>query len=105
MGVNRPKLTIVEQIAHMKECGIRFTIDDEAAAAKFLHESTYYFKVKAYAKNYPKYNFGENKGKYVDLEFAYLRELSIIDTLLRKEIMKMSLDLVLDKIYMDGIYY
>lgn len=91
--MDRPKLKIEEQIDHMKECGIKFTIEDEEAASKFLHESTYYFKVKAYAKNYSKYNFGENRGKYVDLEFAYLHELSIIDTLLRKEIIKMSLDI------------
>ena len=91
--MRKPKLTIAEQIQHMKESGIKFTIVDEDGAAKFLYESTYYFKIKAYAKNYSKYLNAPNHGKYVDLEFAYLKELSTIDSLLRKEIIKIALDI------------
>ena len=47
-----PKLTIDEQITDMQKKGITFektTIDD---ARKFLKENNYYFKLKAYGRNY-----------------------------------------------------
>jgi hypothetical protein len=82
------KLTIEEQIIHMKdEKGILFSIMSEEDAKIFLQSHTYYFKIKAYAKNYEKYNKGPKAGKYVNLEFAYLKELSTIDMHLRNIIM------------------
>ena len=78
-SARKKKLTIDEQVAHMKERGIQFNIVSEEQAEKFLLKNNYYFKLKAYAKNYEKYYHGENEGKYKDLEFAYLQELSTID--------------------------
>ncbi len=90
----RPKLTIPEQIAYMRDIkGIRFEIVDELEAEAFLRESNYYFKLKAFEKNYSKNASGENKGKYYKLEFAYLKELSTIDMHLREIIRSMSLDI------------
>lgn len=77
----------------MKEQGIRFTIVTEEQARTFLTDSTYYFKVKAYAKNFDKYTSGDSAGKYVNLEFAYLQELSTLDARLRKFIIKTTLDI------------
>lgn len=91
--MNKVKLTIDEQIMHMKNNGILFNIVNEEQAKEFLMKNNYYFKLKAYAKNYEKYLKGENKGKYVNLEFAYLMELSRLDMYFRKLILKMSLDL------------
>lgn len=88
----KPKLSVAEQIAHMKEEGIQFSIVTEDQAIEFLTNSTYYFKIKAYAKNYEKYKNGDNAGKYVNLEFAYLQELSTLDAHLRKFIIKTTLD-------------
>jgi len=51
--------------------GIRFNIADEKSAKEFLINNNYYFKVKSYAKNYAKHLNGKNKGKYINLEFAY----------------------------------
>lgn len=48
--------------------------------------------MKSYSKNYDKYRQGKNKDKYINLEFAYLVELSTIDMYLRKFIMGMTLD-------------
>ena len=90
----RPKLTIPQQIAYMRDVkGIKFTIVTEKEAELFLQDSNYYFKLKAFEKNYSICNSGENKGKYYDLEFAYLKELSTIDMHHREIIRSMSLDI------------
>ena len=73
--------------------GIKFNIVDENQAADFLSSHNYYFKVKAFAKNYSVYVKGENQGKYVDLEFAYIQELSKLDMCLREAILNMALDI------------
>lgn len=86
----KEKLTIPEQILYMQEhCGIGFQICEAEDAEKFLNESTYFFKVKAFAKDYPKDKF---TGKYYNLDFAYLRELSLLDAYLRKDIISIAVD-------------
>lgn len=87
------KLNITEQINHMKEKGIQFNIEDEKFATDYLTNNTYYFKLKAYEKLYNKSPFGENEGKYINLEFAYLRDLATIDSLLRKRILSIAIDI------------
>ena len=88
------KLTIPEQIGHMKnEKGIKFNIINEEEAKTFLSESTYYFKLKAFMKNFEKYHTEDKKDQYVNLEFALLQELSILDSLFRKLILKTTMDI------------
>ena len=82
--VLKPKLTIDQQIKHMKSKGILFAIEDEKYAAEYLTFNTYYFKLKAYCKLYDK----DKEGKYIGLEFAYLRDLATIDSLFRRIIFK-----------------
>jgi len=92
--MQKDKLSVNNQIIHMRDTnGIKFNIVDETAAKEFLTNNTYYFKVKSYAKNYEKYISGTNNGKYINLEFAYLKELSTIDMHIRKFIIKMTLDI------------
>jgi hypothetical protein len=82
------KLTIDEQIKDLKEKGVVFNIMNEDDAKKFLRYNNYYFKLKSYASNYP---INPKNGKYVNLEFAYLVELSKIDMYLRKIILDIQL--------------
>lgn len=89
----KQKLTVDELIQHMKKKGITFDIVNEDEAKHFLQEHNYYFKLAAYRANYAKYPHGNLKGKYIDLDFAYLRELSTIDMYLRYVILKMCLDI------------
>lgn len=90
----RPKLTIPNQIAYMRDDkGIQFNIVDEKGAERFLRESNFYFRLKAFEKNYSTYTSGENKGKYYQLEFAYLQELSTIDMYIRDIIRSMISDI------------
>ncbi|MBS4024340.1 MAG: Abi family protein [Clostridia bacterium] len=92
--MQKEKLSIDDMITHMREKkGISFTIVDEAVAKDFLEYNNYYFKIKAYAKNYEKYSKGVNTGKYINLEFAYLQELSKIDMYFRRYIIKITLDI------------
>ena len=71
-------------------CGITFELCTEEQAVEFLSQHNYFFKVKSFAKNYPK---DSRTGKYVGLDFAYLQELSILDALLRKQILSIVLDI------------
>ncbi len=90
----RPKLTVAGQIRYMRDIkGIKFNVVNEEQADGFLHESSYYFKIKAFEKNYSKYAHGEAAGKYYELEFAYLQELSTLDMHLREIILLMTLDI------------
>lgn len=88
MEDRRKKLSIPGQIAHIKSKGIKFECMSEADARRFLNDNNYYFKLKAYCKNYNK----NAKGEYQNIDFAYLVDLSTIDMHIRKFIMKASLD-------------
>ena len=89
----RPKLSIPAQIKDMRDAGIIFDIVTEADARRYLETYTYYFRIKAYAKNYEKYISTDKQGQYINLDFAYLLDLSEIDALFRDLIMKMILSL------------
>lgn len=88
----RKKLTIEEQIYDMKEKGITFELASEEDAIAFLKYSNYYFKLKSYGRNYEKYRTTEKKGQYVHLDFACLKELSILDMHLRNLILNLALN-------------
>lgn len=86
-------LTSDELILHMKEKGITFNIINESNAKIILEQHNYYFKLASYRKNYNKIPTGERIGQYVDLDFAYLKDLSIIDCDLRYLVLQMCLDI------------
>lgn len=80
-------------IQHMKNKGISFSIETEEDAANFLTYNNYYMKLASYRSNYKKYSSGPKTGQYINLEYAYLRELSTIDMHLRYVLSRMSLDI------------
>lgn len=81
----KTKYTIEEQINNFKTKNIKFDIMDEKYAAQYLSYNTYFFKLKSFEYN-------ETKKQYINLDFAYLVELSKIDMYLREYIIKLSLD-------------
>ena len=93
MEIVKPKLFLDGQIEHLKEKGVLFNIMDEAEAKDYLGQHNNYFKLTAYRKNYDKHPAGENKDKYINLEFAYLVDIAVIDMQLRYRIVHMTLDL------------
>lgn len=75
------------------EKGITFKYTSEDAAKIYLTNVNNYLRTAAYRSNYQKYTCGANTGKYIDLDFAYLQELSVIDMHLRFLISKMCSDI------------
>lgn len=88
----REKFDIDGQIQQMKSKGITFNLVDEKKARDFLANHTYYFRLKFYANNYDKYHKGDKAGSYVDLDFAYLKELSLLDIYLRRALFPIVMD-------------
>lgn len=87
-------LTNEQLIEHMKKKGIQFNIINENEAKDFLRNNNYYMKLASYRTNYEKQKCEcETEGQYINLEFAYLKELSTIDMHLRYLIIKMCLDI------------
>jgi hypothetical protein len=89
LSIRKPKLTIKKQIEYLKTKGVKFEIVDEMKAGVFLIQNTYFFKLKTYCENYQK----DVTGKYVDLDFAYLVDLSTIDMHLRRFALRLTLDI------------
>ena len=83
MENDKPRLSLDEQIQHLKDKGILFNIMDEESAKQYLKYNNNYYKLTSFRKNYDKHPGGENKGKYIRLEFSYLVDMSIIDMRLR----------------------
>lgn len=90
----KPKKNVKEIVKKMKiDKGIAFNYINEEDATEFLSSINNYLRTASYRKNYIKYTNGPNVGKYIDLDFAYLVELSIIDMHYRFMVQKMCSDI------------
>ncbi len=91
----RPKLDANQQVGAMKSKGIRFILMDELEAERFLRERNFFFKVKAFEKVFDRYENPDHEffGQYLNLDFAYLVELSRLDKALRFCVMETALDI------------
>ncbi|MBQ0066043.1 MAG: Abi family protein [Firmicutes bacterium] len=89
----KPKLNLVEQVSYLKDKGIKFEKVSEEDAAHYLSHSNYYYKLTSYRKNFEKYTFGPNAGKYICLDFAHLIDLAILDSYLRILVLEMALNI------------
>lgn len=86
----KPKLNIVDQVDYLENRGVKFTIKDKAFAVNFLTNNSYFYKLKAYCKNYDK---KVSDDTYINLEFAYLKELSTLDLHFRRLCIRLTLDI------------
>ena len=77
-------LSIPETIQHLIEENAKFAICGEEDAKIYLELNNYYYKVTSFKSNFEVYQFGELKGKYINLDFAYLKDLAIIDYRVRR---------------------
>ena len=75
------------------EKGVKFDIINEQVAIHYLKDINNYLRTASYRKNYEKHTMGKNEGKYINLDFAYLCELSSIDMQLRYVLLQMCIDL------------
>ena len=90
---DKPMLSIEGQILHLASKGVRFELMSQEEATKYLRDNNNYFKLRAYRKNFPQHPDGQNAGKYINLDFAELRDLSIIDMRMRYAFLEMALDI------------
>ena len=85
----RPKLKVSEQIERLASRSVRFDVISREDAKEALCKTNNYFKLTAYRKSFDL----DDDGKYIDLDFAYLKDLSKIDMYLRYCLLEMSLDI------------
>lgn len=88
----KPMLDIDGQIQHLLSKGVRFEKMSETDAREYLRKNNNYFKLRAYRKNFPKHPGGQLVGQYINLDFAMLKDLAIIDMRLRYTLLQMVLD-------------
>ena len=91
----RPLIDAAQQVRHLKDRGVRFELTDEREAERFLRESNFFFKVKAFAKCFSRYTNPDSErfGSYINLDFAYLAELTKLDHHLRESVLSLTLDI------------
>lgn len=88
----KPKLTVEEQIEHLKSKGVAFELCDEEEAARILSEQDHYFRLAAYRVLFPKRIGGEHDGEYAGLDFGHLVDLAGIDQELRGFLLPLTLN-------------
>ena len=92
--IDKPKMTSKALVDKLRdEKGVSFKYVTEGKAELYLSQVNNYLRTAAYRKNYQKYLNGPSKGKYIGLDFAYLKELSTIDMHLRNLITRMCIDI------------
>ena len=87
-----PCLSPHEQIQHLLSKGVKFHLISQQDAEQYLIKNNNYFKLRAYRKNYDKYVGGIHDGKYINLDFAMLKDLAILDMRLRYTLLQLTLD-------------
>lgn len=92
--MNGKLFTIQEQISCLESHGITFNLISKSEATLFLTDYTYFFKLKSYENNYRKiHTIGSNSYQYEHLDFAYLKELSLLDIALKHHVALLCLDI------------
>lgn len=89
----KPWLTVDEQVDCLRDKGVKFDICSVEEAKAYLEKNNNYFRLGSYRKTFPKYEGGENSGKFISLDFAMLVDLSVVDMLLRRQMLPMTLDI------------
>ena len=86
-------LTPAEQVDHMSAKGIRFELMTCEDAILYLEKNNNYFRLRSYRKNFAKVEEGSRKGEYANLDFKMLVDMSIVDMILRSEMLILTLDI------------
>lgn len=90
----RPMMKISEMVPYLEEKNIKFEIMTELEAEEYLRYNNNYYNVTAYKHNFERYFIdGKFVEKFIDLDFAYLKDLAIIDHRLRLVLFKIIIDI------------
>lgn len=87
----RTMMDVDQMVPYLKQKNVKFEKISEKAAKLFLINNNNYYNITSYKHNFKKYPSpaGKYEGLYQDLDFAYLKDLSIIDYRLRVILFKM----------------
>lgn len=93
MGGSDVVLDALSQVEYLRDVkNITFELVSEKDAIFYLEGCSYFYKTKAFAKNFDKYCSDENrKGRYVNLDFGHLVELEDLDNVFRRTCLDMAL--------------
>jgi len=92
--IDKPMRSPADLVTKLKdEKGITFNYMDTTEAEMHLSDKNNYLRTASYRKNYEKHQTGSNEGKYIQLDFAYLVELSRLDMYLRSHLLQMCIDI------------
>lgn len=84
------KLDFKNQVGYLKkDKNVKFNYISEKEAEILLEKTNFYYKLTCYKYNFMK----DSNGKYIDLDFANLYDLSILDMRLRHVLSKLCLDI------------
>ena len=90
----RPMMKVSEMVDYLKTKNIKFELITEENAEKYLRDNNNYYNLITYKHNFEKYMVdGVFINKYIDLDFAYLKDLAIIDHRVRLLFFKMIIDI------------
>ena len=91
----RPMMKISEMVPYLKEKNIKFEKISENDAEEYLKNNNNYYNLTSYKNNFLKYPSpaGEYEGLYQDLDFAYLKDMAIIDHRVRLLFFKIIIDI------------
>lgn len=90
----RMMMKISEMVPYLKEKNMKFEEMSELEAETYLRYNNNYYNVTAYKHNFERYFIdGAFVDRYIDLDFAYLKDLAIIDHRLRLLLFKMIIDI------------
>ncbi len=93
-NTTRPMMKISEMVSYLKEKNIKFEKMTDIEAENYLRYNNNYYNVTAYKHNFDRYFIdGKVVDKFIDLDFAYLKDLSIIDYRVRLVLFKMTIDI------------
>lgn len=88
----KPKLTVSEQIKHLRRKGVTFNSCDTDRAAWELTYRDSFLHLTAYRALFQKYESGEKAGQYIRLDFSNLLDLDALDAEIRSVFLQVSLD-------------
>jgi len=92
VSFEKPWLKPHDQIRHLISKGVKFELMSEGEAEQYLELNNNYFRLRSYRTGFPKVEEGPREGQYANLDFKMLVDLSIVDMLLRYEMLPLTLD-------------
>ena len=91
----KPMMNISEMITNLKQKNVKFNLITEEAAKEYFKSNNNYYNIALFKHNFQKYPSpaGKYEGLYQNLDFAYLKDLAIIDYRVRLILFKIIINI------------